>query len=287
MIGFRFFEVDNFFWRRHRGALLPLSMPHISCPKGLWPIVLLFIKHPALFVRWEESFDDLELSEWWHMIKTEPEDLMALSKNTRNQIRRGAREFECRMVNKSVIQAEGYGVYCASFERYQTFEKMYSEAKFEKALERLPAKSEFWAVRERDTGIMVAFSENYVGGQACFYSTIWAYPEALKRYAGYVLIHEMNKHYLNERRFNYVSDGARSISHQTNIHQFLEDKFGFRRAYAHLRVVYAPGVGFAVRLLYLFRALFIGRSSSLMQQVGVLLEQERIRRACLRPQRRV
>jgi len=127
---------------------------------------------------------------------------------------------------------------------------------------------------------MAAFSENLVRDGACFYDTIWFEPESLKRYAGYALFYEMNKHYLNERDLRYVSDGARNISHQTNIHDFLEKKFGFRRAYARLRVVYFPGVGIAVRALYPFRRWFSRRSGGLLQKISVLLEQERIRRSC-------
>ena len=91
----------------------------------------------------------------------------------------------------------------------------------------------------------------------------------------------MNKHYLNDRRFRYVSDGARSISHQTNVHQFLQEKFGFRRAYALLRVAYAPGIGLAVVLLYPFRHWIDKSTFGFLQKMAVVLEQERIRRACV------
>ena len=109
---------------------------------------------------------------------------------------------------------------------------------------------------------------------------MWFSPESLKEYAGYLLVHEMNKHYLNERGCNYVTDGARNISHKTNVHDFLQDKFRFRRAYTTLNVVYAPGVGFAVRCLYPFRRFFRGRSSSILGKIRVLLQLEYIHRTC-------
>lgn len=281
MIGYQFFEIGGFAWRKHHGALVPMSMPHVSISNRGKGIRWLLVQHRAFLARWEEDFDQAGSGDWWHVIKSDQEDLSALSKKTRNQVRRGAKEgFQAGLACRKEIRSEGYSVYRASFERYKTFEDMYSKEAFEQAIALLPGQTEFWSVREEGSGRMVAFSENLVRDNACFYVTMWFRPEALKRYAGYLLIHEMNKHYLNERRLRYVSDGARSISHQTNIHEFLERKFDFRRGYARLRVVYAPGVGLAVWLLFPFRKWFNGPSAPLLQKISVLLEQERIRRAC-------
>ena len=281
MIGYEHFEHQGFSWRRHHGALVPRCMPHVPPPDGGEGIRRLLIQRRAFFARWEEGFDLTESGEWWHVIKSGEEDFETLSKKVKNQVRRGGKEgFEAALVGRDKIQSEGYAVYRAAFDRYETFEELYSEEQFHQAIARLPAETEFWAVWRLDSGEMVAFSENLVRDNACFYSTMWFQPQALKRYAGYLLIHEMNKYYLNERSLQYVSDGARNISHQTNIHEFLEQKFGFRRAYARLRVVYAPGVGLAVWLLYPLRKWFSRRSAPMLQKVGVLLEQERIRRAC-------
>lgn len=287
MIGYDFFPAMGTYWRRHHGALVPLVMPHAVLPLSFRKALRILVQHQALFVRWEESFDQVNETEWWHVIKDVSEELEGLSKKTRNQVRRGLKLFSVNIVDRETIISEGYAIYCAAFDRYETFEKIYSVSGFYHAVETLPEETEFWVVRERESGRMVAFSENLVRDNACFYNTIWFEPEALKAYAGYALFHEMNKHYLNERGLRYVSDGARSISHQTSVHDFLEQKFGFRRAYARLRVVYFPGLGLAVRFLYPFRKWFAGRSSGLLQKIAVLLEQERIRRACASAEERM
>lgn len=274
-------------WRRHHGALIPLTMPHAIPSVSVWEGVRLTIRHRAPFVRWEEDFDHLESGEWWHVIKDCDEDLSELSSNTRSKVRRGLKRFKAEEVTRDSIMLEGYEVYRAAFDRYETFEAMFTPSGFRQAVEKLPAETEFWAVRERDSGKMVAFSENLVRDDACFFDTIWFEPGALKAYAGYVLFHEMNKHYLNDRGLRYINDGARNISHQTNVHEFLEQKFGFRRAYATLRVKYFPGVGMAVRLLYPLRTWFADSSIGLFQKLAVLLEQERIRRSYMSVKRRI
>lgn len=280
MIGYRYFRTARGDWRHHHGALVPLGMPHVEKDLPVADARRMLIKHRALFIRWEDRFDHLNTGEWWHVIKDELEDFDTLSRNTRSKVRRGIKRYEALPASREEILAQGYAVYRSAFDRYETFEEMFSEQAFRQAIAELPEETEFWAVRELESGQMVSFSENLVRDEACFYNTMWFQPDALRGYAGYLLIHEMNKHYLNNRGLRYVSDGARNISHQTNVHEFLEQKFKFRRAYARLRVVYLPGMGLLIRLLYPFRDIFKGRSSSLLQKIAVALEQERIHRAC-------
>jgi len=281
MIGFKSIVYAGVVWRRHYGVLVPLQMPH-AIPNKLskQKVKLGLLRTGSMLARWEELFDQVGDSEWWHVIKDTPENLSTLSANTRSKVRRGLKSYQVAPENREVVVNEGYEVYRSAFGRYQTFERALSNSEFQEAIESLPSQTEFWAAKCLTTGNMVAFSENLVRDEAVFYDTIWFDPAALKGYVGYALFHEMNKHYLNDRRFRYVSDGARSISHQTNVHQFLQEKFGFRRAYARLRVAYAPGIGLAVALLYPFRRWIDKSTLSFLQKIAVLLEQERIRRAC-------
>ncbi len=282
MIGYRYFITKGFGWRRHHGAaLIPVEMPHVPNPFALWRLRLMVMTKLALFARWDEDFDKFDDGEWWHIVKNDTENIDCLSGNTRNKIRRGAKRFTARTADREEILAHGYQVYQEAFKRYDTFERIFSEAEFRQAVAELPDDTEFWVVEEKEGGRMVGFSENLVRNDACFYVTIWFCPLALGKYAGYLLIHEMNKHYLNERKLRYVSDGAKSISHQTGIHDFLVQKFHFRRAYSLLRLVYFPGFGLLVGLLFPFRRILSKRSSSFLRKISILLEQERIRRSCL------
>lgn len=280
MIGYNYFSAFGCIWRRHQGTLIPLSMPHELPELTTQQALSLLRKHSSVLIRWEENFDQVLECEWWHIIKDTPESLETLSSNTRSKVRRGLKKAVPNPTTRDVILNEGYEVYCSAFDRYETFETMFSPSEFHEAIERLPEETEFWEARNGETGELVAFSENIVRANACFYNTMWFQPQSLKAYAGYALIHGMNKHYLNDRGLRYVSDGARSISHNTNIHDFLEQKFGFRRAYARLRVVYFPGAGAAVRLLFPFKNWFQSRNSGITQKIAVLLEQERIHRHC-------
>ncbi|PXX97521.1 hypothetical protein CR157_12430 [Halomonas sp. LBP4] len=283
MIGYQYFRSDGFVWRKHQSTLIPLSMPHRNANVNLIRALLLLVSHRAFLIRWESNFDGANPTEWWHVIKTGKEELDDLSASTRSKVRRGMRQFDAAPLDRAQLLDEGHTVYLAAFERYETYEQRVSKEGFIKAIQELPPETEFWGVRDKASGKLVAFSENLVMDQACFYLSIWLDPDSLKRYSTYALIHTMNSHYLNAREMRYVSDGARSISHDTAIHDFLISQFGFRKAYARLHVVYFPLLSPTVHVLYPFRRHFERARGRLYRKIAVLLEQERIRRSFFRP----
>ena len=72
-------------------------------------------------------------------------------------------------------------------------------------------------------------------------------------YPYYGLYFTMNQHYLQTSHFKYVSDGSRSITEHSQIHDFLIQNFKFRKAYCQLAVHYKWWVKIAVKMLYPFR----------------------------------
>jgi len=111
------------------------------------------------------------------------------------------------------------------------------------------------------------------------YSTVKFDPDELVKYSSYALFYSMNKYYLAEKKYKYVCDGARSISHETSIQEHLVRKHGFRYAYCKLHVVYHPVTYFIVRLLFPFISFFErAQESVLIKKVYAVLKQEEIRR---------
>lgn len=285
MIGFQSFIDGGVRWRENQGGIFPLSPPDLLDEIDHESAKMLLKANGEAFIRWESDFDLDAESEWWHVIKNTPEAIESLPKKTRYMIRKAAKSYEARPVSVSDIQAKGYSVYVKAYERYATHEPMFCEQEFVQAVEELPAETEWWGVFDRETEALVAFSENYVEHNTCFYVTMWLEPAAMTKFAGYLLFHEMELHYLNDRGFSYISDGARSLSHDTNIHDFLIQKFNFRKAYARLNVVYAPWLRAAVTCAYPFRDVVNKVSVRPFKKASVLLKQEEIRRACLKGSR--
>lgn len=280
MIGFHFFAFSGVIWRENQGGLFPLSPPSVLSGLSERDACETLKSQGKLFLRWESDFDQAPGCPWWHIIKDGNCSLAELSSNTRSKVRRGLRAYDCDILSLSLLLDEGYEVYRNAFSRYETHETEFSQSEFENALKALPEQTEFWGVREKGTGKLVAFSENYVESDVCFYSTIWFEPSALKKYSSYALFYEMNRYYLEERGFRYISDGARSLSHATQIHDFLESKFGFRKAHARLHVVYTPWLGTAVAIVYPLRKLIDKVPLGSFKKASILLKQEEIRRQC-------
>lgn len=280
MIGYEYIQENGFVWRKHFGALIPLSMPHVESEQKKKAVQKTLKSSSTLFARWDCGFDSKEESKWWHIIKDQREDIHNLSSNTRNQIRNGSKKYNASLVTTDIIKSECYFIYRTAFESYETFEKLLSRESFERAIDNLSEDTEFWGVFETSTNDLVGFSENIARDDACFYLSIWLLPDAMKKYAGYVLIHQMNKHYLNEKNCLYVSDGSRSISHDTRVHDFLQSKFGFRKAYSSLNIVYRPWFGALVWILFPLRFLLKRLPSRFFKKVSIVLFQEEIRRSC-------
>lgn len=279
MIGYKFLKQNEVAWRDNQGGLLLLSPAKKLTGFNDSKARLLMKNSGTHFLRWESNFDQINSSAWWHVVKTDFDDLPALKKNTRRDVRSGLKKYSCLPISRERVLNEGYDVYVDAFTRYLTHEKIFTKKAFRQAVNNLPPNTEFWGA-ENEAGELVAFSENYIESKTCFLNTMWFRPSALRQCVSYALFFEMHRHYLKERKFEYISDGARSISHDSSIHDFLVSKFGYRRAYANLHVVYKPWLGIAVRLVFPFRSFLSRFNLNAVKKVSILLRQEEIRRQC-------
>ena len=126
---------------------------------------------------------------------------------------------------------------------------------------------------------LIGYSQNKISHNCCEYDEIRFHPDFLKLYSSYVLFYKMNQFYLNEKNFKYVNDGARSISHNTNIQQFLIEKFKFRKAYCKLHVINLRGLSLVIKFLYPFKGIIKRVNLNFFLKLSVILEQEKIVRS--------
>ena len=168
LLGDKLVKQGSFSWRLSQKGLFPLSPPQKIIDYDSPLLVNLMKDHKALYIRWESDFDAEEHTPWWHVICDRRLELSDLSKNTRNQVRRGLKTFYSEVLSREIVAAEGFSVYGRSFLRYDTHEEQYCEKRFLAAVLEMPENTEFWGVREKDSGALVAFGENYVEDDICF-----------------------------------------------------------------------------------------------------------------------
>jgi hypothetical protein len=267
-------EVGGVQWMKYQGALIPAAaMPvHVDLKRG--DAEQAIKETGALFLRFTNQPSKYE-SNWWHMV-CRNYDISAVSSNTRSKIHRGLKRFQVRLVTPSWLADNGYECHVKSYQRYK-YASPQSESDFRSLLLSMENQTMFnvWSCSKQDKvfGYILCLCEP----DGVFMHTIDITPEGLHDYAAYAMLHCVLEKYVNENKLA-VSNGSRSISHATEMQDFLQ-KFGFMREYCQLHVVYRPDVAVAVRLLYPFRKILrIFEIVPLVHKICAVLYQEQILR---------
>lgn len=262
-------------WYRYQGALLPRAKPHTEIHLSQEEQQELLKLSKAYFLRWCDEWDRGE-GAFWYVIKDQKEDLSAYKSKVRNQIKKGLKNTKVQKVDKTVIAENGYEVYANAFKGYSGYHQPVSKEDFMQNIK--SSSDDFWAVYDHG-GRLIAYANNILEEDVCHYNSMKFDPKYLSLYPSYALLYTMNHYYLNEQKFRYVNDGARSIAHETNIQEFLIRKFHFRKAYCRLHVAYRQDIKMMIRLFYPFLSLIEKIPNHLAQKMTVLLTQEKIRRS--------
>lgn len=276
MIGYRYILQHGILWKDNQKCLLPTSPP--TRLNGLLEAEAknFLMNQKCFLIRWEENFDQIKHSNWWHVIKDSDTKIESLSANTRSKVRRGLKFFDCVKLSTEELISEGYIVYKRAFSGYKTHEKIYTQKEFNSAIEKMPNYTEFWGIRKKDSGELVGFSENYIEDKVCFFNSIWFDPNSLRKYSSYAFFFTVSNHYISDRSFKYVSNGAKSISHDTAIHEFLLSKFGYRKAYSNVKIIYNPFLRVMIALLMPLEVFFRKLNSFYPNRIAIILNQERL-----------
>ena len=261
-------------WRKYNGALISNLPPHKDVDAS--DIVSKIKESKVLFARWVSDFDCKKKLSFWYIIHDTPMKMNDYSANTRNQIKKGINNFQIKIIDKSVIEIEGYDIYASTFQSYNTFLELKSKEIFIRQLE---GEWEFWGVYFESN--LIGYSQNKVTNDYCEYSSIKIDLAYKKMYPSYALFFLMNNYYLNEKNLKYVNNGSRSVSHDTEIQSFLVQKFGFRKAYCKMHISYSPFVAVAIKFIYPFRFVVKRLNNNFANRLLVLIRHEEIRKSFL------
>lgn len=268
-------------WYYYQGALLPQVPPHFEVYLTQKEEKELLKESRALFLRYTNEWDR-EDGAFWYVIKDTDENLNDYSSKKRYDIKKGLKNCIVKKVSGKEIALYGYDVYVNAFENYNTDLKKISKNDFYKNYIN-NKEYDFFAVYEKiedkKEGKMIGYSQNKIDSTMVHYSSIKFHPNYQYLYPSYALFFEMNRYYLNENNFLYVSDGAKSIAHDTNIQGYLISKFNFRKAYVKLNIAYRWDIAFIVKLIYPFRRYISKLKYPLIKKILVILNQEKIKRS--------
>ena len=269
-------------WKKYNGALVPDQPPHVEIDVNRDNLIERINRHKVYFARWTTNFDCKKPTKFWFVICDTFIPLDMLSRNTRNNVRRGLKRTTVEKVNVKFIIDNCYPIYKKAFDNYSGHISPISHLEFIDEYNGYYNEHiwDFWIVRENESNNVIAFTRNKIENDQCELCTTKFHPDFLRKfYPSEALFYKMSEYYLKDRKLKYINDGARSISHHTNIQSFLIQKFGFRKAYCKLNIIYSKPVDILVKILYPIRILLRMCNFGLVVKLNILLHQEEIRKS--------
>ena len=266
-------------WRKYNGAVVPDGAPHIEPARE--DVEQAKKMGGYRFITYVTDFDCAEETPWWYVIKDTPlvvEEIPSAKK--RYRINKGLKYSHVRKIDPMEYGRALYHCYVKAQERYQAHDGALSEEAFLRGLEKDTA--DYYGVFFKETGELVAYGKNDLYGDCVGMSVMKFHPEYLKYEISAALTYQIVHDYMCDGSCKYVMDGQRSIRHKTNIQDYLEHNFGFRKAYCRLQMIYSPKMKVVVSLLYPFRRLIekLAGKQVFLNNVASVLKMEEIARAC-------
>lgn len=269
-------------WRYSNHAAVPVSGPHE--PVDLQPIesgAIWNIDGAPLLARWVTEFDCGEETNWWYVIKDKPFDLSVLKSKRRYEINKGNKNYTVRKINPKDYGNELFHVTVKAYEGWpQKYRPVVQKEKFINSLGKWDNSivyGAFSVVDDALCGYGIISDE----GTWISFSVLRTIPEHERNGINAALVYGIlidNENNLAQGK--YISDGARSVFHETSFQDYLEKYFEFRKAYCKLNVKYKQTTKFMINMLYPFRRLLLKFDSiGVVHSVNAVLKLESINRS--------
>lgn len=272
--GVKLFAGGGAYWRLYHGALVPAPATVSFVTLSHSAAITLLNESGAMFIRYSSDPCD-EPTQWWHIL-CDKFDPARISSKLRNSIKRGMRRCHVEQIDAQWLAAHGYACYVAAYERYKNVTASDKSIFRDIIMATLDGPFEYWGVFVDDSlagYCQCIIEENEVSTNVIKYD-----PAFLRDYSSYALINSMLTHYVQNQNM-ILSNGTRSIAHDTKMQDFLI-KFGFRKQFCRLNVVYRPILKVIIKTLYPLQKLinYLPKSDN-MHKIQSLLFQEKLRKS--------
>ncbi|MGL5150748.1 MAG: hypothetical protein ACRC7N_09290 [Clostridium sp.] len=213
-----------------------------------------YINLKAPFITYVDKFDELDESEYWYVVRDRVIDLDEFKSKKKYQIKKSLELCFTEKVSGEYIKDNCYNIYVKSFGRYTNNSCIVSEKEFKDEKDRLMKddEREFWIIKTKEC--VIGYAQVILNGGVSHITQVKFNPEYMKLSPGYSLFYTITNYYL-ENGAKYVSDGARSINHDTGIQAFLISKLGYRKAFCRLNIIYKGNMRWIIKFMYLFKSI--------------------------------
>lgn len=214
------------------------------------------------FATYVSEFDCLENTSWWFTIKDSEYNVSFLSAKKRYEITKARKFCRTEKIDTDDYIDEIIECYIESFSGYP---ELYRPKNFDRCALRnqfirviYSTHCRLYGTFFRENNKLIGF--NYVEKQGDFVRLISqkTIPSYEKYNSNAALLDCLLEDWNDELRNGtiVITNGSRSIKHQTNFNEYLEKYFGFRKAYSKLQIVYRFPLNLLIPCLKPFIKLF-------------------------------
>ena len=242
-------------------------------------------KHP-LMVRYTTDWDCGYDTGWWYCIKDTPFDISALKTKRRYEITKALRFFEVKEINPvnycdamANVQKLAYSAYPPKYR------PVFNSEVFKQNIEIMSkgidnGKLKVFGAFCKQTNVLAGYSCVNINSSYLAFSYQRAIPAFEKNNVNAALVYGILETFGNVLSKNYyISDGSRSINHETHFQDYLEKYFGFRKCYCKLHTNYPLGVKALISLIFPLRnCIHYFSSFSSLHKISAILKMEEIAR---------
>ena len=242
-------------WSYYNHAAIPSTAPHEKPNlKPLQDGSIWKMEGYPLFARWTTDWDCEKETNWWYVIKDTPFHMEDVKSKIRTKIRKGLKNYACREINAASFADEIGRVLTVASASY----RFSSSGEYHE--KDVAGRIKSWAGNVRIWG---AFNEE---NQLCAYTTAEdrgtyykmighkSLPESEKTQVNAAVLYQMLTDLSQDiQSGKYICNGERSINHDTNFNDYLEEYFCYRKCYCQLNISWRKWLGISVKLLCPFR----------------------------------
>lgn len=246
-------------WEYYKRALLPTTPPDEPVDTTLIESGEIWKGTDAFFARWTSDFDCGYETPWWYVIKTEPFDIGTLNAKKRYKVNRGSRYFDVRQIKPEEYLEEIYRVQVEAYKDYpEKYRPTVDKEKLFRTIQTEWTSTEImvFGAFHRESGDLDGYIQLSVTGKCIYSNAQKAVPAQEKYQINYALLAGVldTLRPMLESGY-YISVGSRNIQHETAFQDFVEDIFGFRKAYCKLHIAYHPKLRWMIPALYRMRGI--------------------------------
>ena len=254
---------------------------------------LLHTSGTQLLRYFSRTFD--EPTQFWY-VECDQYDFDGLPTKLKTKIRRAHKDCVIRPLDAAWLAANGYECYAAAFSRYKNGAADSRQMFEEKCLSCVGGPFQFWGAFIGD--VLAGFVKAIAGTDYVSLSLFKIHPGFPSSRPAYALMDAVLRECVSDAK-KPVNNGFRSLSHETNMQDFVL-QFGFRKVHCDLKIVYRRPLATMIDMLYPLKPLIDrnanqspdheaaqaakhGVASRVLTSVKAILRQEEIRRSFLSP----